>query len=222
VLGALRFGNEYLEFSPPRPPSNYEDDDTEFAKTLESNKPNVDAATLLLDRVDKLTGEYAASAASLDGKANTILGFLGAGVGIIAVVQGGPTSSSIVPTPLLVTGFALTLAALAFSLAALWVRPSVTANLENFSKASFLKSTDAKALLAARLAHSYLAYQREKLQPLFLKAAAVKGAQLLFALGAAALAANVLVPMPKEKAKVRETKCIVQKTLTVDCSQDAE
>jgi hypothetical protein len=123
---------------------------------------------------------------------------------------------------LLVTGFALILAALGFSLTALWVRPSVTANLENFSKASFLKSTDAKALLAARLAHSYLAYQRGKLAPLFLKAAAVKGAQLMFALGAAALAANVLVPMPQEKPKVRETKCVVQKTLTVDCSQDAE
>jgi hypothetical protein len=222
VLGGLRFANEYLEFALPRPPSDYAESDSAFQRSLEGNIPNSDAAALLLDRVDKVTAEYASSTAALDAKANTILGFLGAGIGILAVLQGGGSSTPVVPTPLLVTGFALTLAALGLALAALWVRPSVTVNLENFSKASFLKDTNAKALLAARVAHSYLRYQRERLRPLFLKTAAVKGAQLMFALGAAALAANVLFPIPKDKAKARETKCVVQKSLTVDCNQDAE
>ena len=91
-LLAVAFGGkillEYLRFTGVEDTEGFISDTEDFRVSLMRQGPNVDGAALLLDRVDKVVADYASSSAGLDSRANTILGFLGAGVGVPCVCGG--------------------------------------------------------------------------------------------------------------------------------------
>ena len=146
----------------------------------------------MADRVDLLLKSYDAANVTLEAKANTILGFLGAGVGVVSVVSAGDHTGLPAFTPLLVVGFVLVLFSLAHCILALWARVDYVLNLEPFCQLDVMSEANAKAKLTAKMAHSALLVQYDALRPQMLKNAAVKGAQVFFAFGAAAFAVNLL------------------------------
>lgn len=226
VLLAIIFGGQilrgYLGFSGVEDAPGFISDTEAFRVSLAGHEPNVDCATLLLDRVDKVVADYAASSAALDSRANTILGFLGAGVGVLSAWAGTTGTPAFVPTPLLVFGGTCILFSLAFAVSALWVRTDATPNLETYCDAAFLSGANAKAVLAARLAQWYLVLQADAIKPFFQKGAAVRATQLFFALGAASLTLNLVSPRAHDKPASSKLTCLVQQHQTkIVCDKEA-
>ena len=217
-LLAVAFGGkillEYLRFTGVEDTEGFISDTEDFRVSLMRQGPNVDGAALLLDRVDKVVADYASSSAGLDSRANTILGFLGAGVGVLSAFAGTTGTTPFAPTPLVFFGGTCILFSLAFAVSALWVRTDATPNLETYCNAAFLNGADSKAVLAARLAQWYLALQAEGIKPLFQKGAAVRATQLFFALGAASLALNLASPRAHEGPASTKLTCVVQQHQT--------
>jgi hypothetical protein len=227
VVLAVVFGGqilrEYLGFSGVEDAPGFISDTEDFRASLAGHEPNADGASLLLDRVDKVVAEYAVSSAGLDSRANTILGFLGAGVGVLSAFAGTTGNTAFVPTPLLVFGGTCILFSLAFAVSALWVRTDATPNLEAYCDAAFLSAANSEAVLAARLAQWYLVLQADAIKPLFQKGAAVRATQLFFALGAASLTLNLVSPKAHDKPAKSKLTCLVQQHQTrISCDKETE
>jgi hypothetical protein len=104
----LELGSDWPKFE------RFEDD---LEKVTDEAVPS-----LLLERVDKLTDDLTSSRDALDAKASALLGFLGGGVSVLAILAKGSHAAPPI-TPLLTVGAAALLLSLAYSLAVLWGKP---------------------------------------------------------------------------------------------------
>lgn len=149
--------------------------------------------TLLLQRVDKLNGDINSARSTLDAKASTMLGFLGGGVSVLAVLARG--SDTIPPiTAGLMAGVAALFAALIYSLAVLWGKPRQEIfGLDNYCTIAFLKEPGNLARLAAMICHSGIEQSVGVFQDALDKGRMLRNAQFFFVLGAALLVLNSLV-----------------------------
>lgn len=163
-----------------------------FARDVEAVD---DAAvpSLLLTRVDKLNGDINAARNTLDAKATTMLGFLGGGVSVLAVVA---RTSGDVPaiTPALVAGIMALFGALMFALAVIWGKPRQQLyGLDNYCDVRFLKDPENLGRLAALSCHSGIEQSVGVFEDALHKGTNLRSAQFFFALGAALLVLNSIV-----------------------------
>jgi uncharacterized protein YoxC len=149
--------------------------------------------TLLLQRVDKLNADINLARSTLDAKASTMLGFLGGGVSVLAILARG--SGTIPPTTAgLVAGAAALFAALIYSLAVLWAKPRQEQfGLDNYCDVPFLKDPTNLGRLAALACHSGIEQTVGVFQDALDKGRMLRNAQFFFVLGAALLVLNSFV-----------------------------
>jgi len=164
-----------------------------FARGLEDLTEQAVPA-LLLQRVDKLNTDINSARSTLDSKASTMLGFLGGGVSVLAVLARASGDAPPI-TAGLVAGVAALLAALIYSLAVLWGKPrQLQYGLDNYCEASFLKNPENLARLAAMTCYMGIEQSVGVFQDALDKGRMLRNAQFFFVLGAVLLVLNSVVP----------------------------
>jgi hypothetical protein len=164
-----------------------------FQRELNKEVTDEAVSTLLLERVDKLTGDMTSSRDALDAKASTLLGFLGGGISLLAILAKGTNAAPPI-TPLLIAGAVGLLLSLIYALAVLWAKGREDQyGLDNFCFVHFLKEPENRARLAAMVAYNGIEKSVGLFADLCDKGWSLTAAQFFFVLGAVLLVLNSFV-----------------------------
>ncbi len=202
----------------PEPPSPEYPTFDEFKVAVMGISESPDAATSFADAASTLFKTFRDASAQLDAKATTLLGFVGGGSSVIAILAGDDKITRPSLSPLLALAAISLLAVLYFCLRCLHPKVSFAVNVSQLCNVSLLKSATGKSQMSALLGYEYLDTTRHVVPIALSKARRLERAYLAFAVGVIALIANTsLLPAPK-KTPAATVQCGPLQASTTRCT----
>jgi hypothetical protein len=155
-----------------------------------------DAAETLATNATALYKTYRDSVAAVEGKIGTLLGYVGGGTGILALLSGTDKITKPTLTPLIVVSVIALLAVVFFSLEGLRPQGHLNPNVADLCDITLLRSMSGNTRMNAITGWENLEAARQMVPIVHSKGAWLKRCYLAFAVGVIALVANVLIPIP--------------------------
>lgn len=186
------------------PDSSYLSDAT-YAAAIADISPDTTAPESASEIAQQLAQRYFDSIKALEDKALAVLGVVGGGSSLIALLAPAAESKAPPVTPLLGVAAVSLLGVLLYCLATLWPRRRASVNAERLVNPKLLTSPTGEVQIKAILAREYVEVARSLFPLVRLKARYLSVAQFLFAVGVTAIVANFFLasrPVSNEMASV--------------------
>jgi hypothetical protein len=186
--GFLQWRRDAIQ-NPLALPKSWEAGYDAFARAVEAVTHD-EPPMLLLERIDKAAADLTEARRALDAKAGALLGYVGGGASLLALLAGG-SRVQVQLTPLLGVGALALSCCLVFALGVLWAKNRVVEyGLDNYCTVAFLTDPKNRGRLAALVSYTGVQQVASMFGDLLDKGRRLKQAQFFFAVGAATLSLN--------------------------------
>ncbi len=206
-----------------RPPPELHFDAGAFRTQISWLPDCSDASDALATAAHDLFDTYRTSVQNLDGKASTLLGFVGGGSSALALLAGTDKIARPAFTPLLVVAVFALAVVFYFSLQCLLPRSRKNVNVEQLCDIAMLRSASGKSRVQALVGLEYLEAARQIVPIVGAKMFCLECAYTAFAVGVLAVVANAFLPVgPPRKALTIPVQCDITGTQILHCSLTTE
>lgn len=191
----------------PNPPAALYPPLDQFTAGLVNLPTSSDAATTFAEAANALFATFRDAKSELDAKATTLLGFVGGGSSVIAILAGSDKSLRLELTPLLGLAVVSLVSVLYYCLRCLYPRASPAPNASQFCDVGTISSPSGATRIQSLLGYEYLDAAREIVPIAQSKARRLGRAYIAFAVGVIALVANTVVAAPATTSKPLPVQC---------------